>query len=182
METAQQRFEQIFDRHAQAVLAYCARRTETSHAHDLTSQVFTVAWRRIDDLPDGEEALPWLYGVAAKVLANHRRATARFTRLVTKVSGLAMRHDPGPESQVVRNEEDREVREALASLSRIDREVIMLVAWEDLTRQQVAVALECSQEAAKKRYQRALKRLERRLGEHVNAVPTPHSAPEGGGS
>ena len=56
------------------VLGYALRRTDAEEARDVVSETFTVAWRRFDDVPEGEAALPWLLTTARKVLANHRRA------------------------------------------------------------------------------------------------------------
>ena len=70
------RFERIYVDHYDAVLRYCLRRTNREDALDTAAETFTVAWRRRADMPvDGE--LPWLYGVARKLLANHHRSAAR---------------------------------------------------------------------------------------------------------
>ena len=60
----EQQFEALYRAHAADVLAYCARRTNREEAKDAASEVFVVALRRIDDIPAGDRALPWLYGVA----------------------------------------------------------------------------------------------------------------------
>ena len=64
------RFEALYRAHVHEVHGYCLRRTSTEEAKDATSEVFVVAWHRFDDVPDGDESLPWLYGVARNVLAN----------------------------------------------------------------------------------------------------------------
>ena len=63
--TARPSFEA--DRHYDAIHSYFVRRTDPASTQDLTAEVFLVAWRRIDDVPRGEETLLWLYGVAANV-------------------------------------------------------------------------------------------------------------------
>ena len=65
------RFTHIYDAHYSAVRAYAWRRRPDA-ADDVVAETFTVAWRRLDDVPP--EALPWLIGVARKVLHNLRRA------------------------------------------------------------------------------------------------------------
>jgi RNA polymerase sigma-70 factor, ECF subfamily len=65
------RFEALFRDHAGAVRVYAARRAGLGDADDVVAEVFVIAWRRIDDLP--EDPLPWLLGVARRVLANRRR-------------------------------------------------------------------------------------------------------------
>ena len=59
------------------------------------NETFTVAWRRAADMPPGDEALPWLYGVARNVLSNQRRSSLRFTRLVAKTASFARPVPPG---------------------------------------------------------------------------------------
>ena len=71
------RLEAIYRAHAREVHAYCLRRASRDEAKDATSDVFLVAWRRIEDVPTGDEALPWLLGVARNVLANRRRSLRR---------------------------------------------------------------------------------------------------------
>src|SRR6185436_16829291 len=106
------------------VWRYLKRRTADDH-EDLTTEVFLVAWRRRDELP--HEPLPWLYGVARKVLANHRRGGDRREALATKAAAHAELSVPdvaeaaGLRADLVR---------ALAALSDRDRELVLLVAWE----------------------------------------------------
>src|ERR671939_113034 len=68
-------FEALYDRCAAAVLGYCLRRTTPELAEDAFAETFAVAWRRRDAVP--AEPLPWLYGVARKVIANQRRSARR---------------------------------------------------------------------------------------------------------
>ena len=80
------RFRDLFDGHHRAVMAYFMRRIPNEmDALDATEDVFLVAWRRIDKVPEDDAALPWLYGVARKVLANHRRGDARLSRLRRRI-------------------------------------------------------------------------------------------------
>jgi DNA-directed RNA polymerase specialized sigma24 family protein len=75
------RFETLFTEHQRAVLAYAMRRTPTlADAEDAVAETFAIAWRKIDAVP-ADEPLPWLYAVARRVLANHRRGLGRRERL-----------------------------------------------------------------------------------------------------
>src|SRR5437763_1097545 len=71
MDRVMERFERIYEEHAPAVRAYVRRRAPESIVEDVLADVFVVCLRRIDDVP--RNALPWLYGVARKTLANERR-------------------------------------------------------------------------------------------------------------
>src|SRR5437762_546705 len=70
-----QRFEQIYAEQHGAVRAYVRRRVAEDAVDDIVSETFLVCWRKLDRVPD--EALPWLYAVARKTIANHRRKLAR---------------------------------------------------------------------------------------------------------
>lgn len=179
METDRNRFETVFEKHSRDVQAYCLRRASVADAHDAAAEVFVVAWRRRDAIPDDEAVLPWLYAIAARVISNQRRAARRRTAFLKKLVGREEASALGPEEQVVFDAETAEVLEALEGLSRADREVVLLVAWEELTREQAAQVLGCSVEAAKKRYQRAIRRLERALGVNgTHAISSPRLSGE----
>jgi len=91
-------FDRLYDTHARAVLAYALRRTASADdAEDAASETFIVAWRRLDRVPGVDEALPWLFGVARKVLANPRRAAARRGRPIDRSAA------PPPGGAGVRN-------------------------------------------------------------------------------
>jgi RNA polymerase sigma-70 factor, ECF subfamily len=64
-------FERLYERNRPMVCAYCVRRVGSHDAQDIVSQVFGVAWRRRDDVPSEDRELPWLYGVARRVLGHH---------------------------------------------------------------------------------------------------------------
>src|SRR4051794_36859076 len=87
------RFEQLYQRYASALLSYTRRRTDQSTAEDVASEVFGIAWRRLDDVPKAAE-LPWLYSPARNVLANERRASNRRAELVEQVAATARTTPP----------------------------------------------------------------------------------------
>ena len=81
------RLAELFEAHHTAVLGYATRRAASAEqAADVFSEVFLVAWRRLDDVPPGEEAKLWLFGVARRALANARRASRRHDRLVERLA------------------------------------------------------------------------------------------------
>src|SRR5215218_1850862 len=94
--TRDERFEELFREHYGAVRGYALHRIPGDLAQDVVSETFLVAWRRLDDVP--ADALPWLYGVARRVLANQRRSADRGSALERKIADApAARgsHDPG---------------------------------------------------------------------------------------
>ena len=157
MEDRTARFRRLFDATYQPLHAYVRRRADAADADDLVADVLTVAWRRLDAIPAGAE-LPWLYGVARRTLANHRRGQARRRRLTTRLATLA--DGSGPDDK-----DDEAVLAALGRLSAADRELLRLAAWEDLDAADIAVALGCSVNAAALRLSRARRKLRTRLTE-----------------
>jgi RNA polymerase sigma-70 factor (ECF subfamily) len=154
------RFEELFTCHHDDVLRYFARRLDIrADAADLVAETFLIAWRRLDGVPDGQ-ILPWLYGVARRVLSNHRRGETRRHGLADRLRDDLRTVVPDPEPAAV---EVQHAAEVFRQLSDTDRELLSLVAWEGLGTSQLAAALGCSRNAAMVRLHRARRRLERLL-------------------
>ncbi len=152
------RFNHLYEQHNRAVLAYCLRRTSDADAYDATAEVFAVAWRRLSDIPRGRE-LPWLYGVARRVLSRQWRGGRRFSRLVTRVESQPRQTAPDVAASVVQRDHDSLIHAAIASLRSPDQEVLKLAAWEGLPHAEIAEILGISIAAVDQRLHRAKKRL-----------------------
>ncbi|MGW5265062.1 RNA polymerase sigma factor [Microbispora sp. NPDC004025] len=157
------RFEAVYRETYGRLTAYAARRCDSPQdAADVVAEVYTVAWRRLDDLPEGDEAVLWLYGVARNVVANHRRGEVRRqARSAELDADLADLYGDSPESGI----ELAAIGEAFLSLSDDDRELLALVAWEGLGREEIAMALGLSRNAVRIRLHRARRRFSRALAE-----------------
>ena len=148
------RFDALFSAHQRHVLAYAMRRTATlADAEDVAAETFTIAWRKIEAVP-AEEPLPWLYAVARRVLANHRRGNGRRERLAAllRVEDVATPLHAG-------EDRDGPAFVALASLSPADQELLRLVAWEELGNQGIAAVLGITANAVAIRLHRARARF-----------------------
>lgn len=156
-------FRRLYDRHHRAVLAYFLRRTDPETAREATEDVFLVVWRRLAEVPHGDEALPWLYGVARRVLANRRRGLFRRTRLTRRILSLRPPAPVEPEPQVIRRLDDEAVLAGIEELPPKDQEVIRLAYWEELPHSQIGEILGCSTGAVDVRLHRAVRRLEKGL-------------------
>jgi RNA polymerase sigma-70 factor (ECF subfamily) len=157
-QTRPQLFEELFRKTYPAVRGYALRRTSPEAAQDVVAETFLVAWRRFDDVP--QDALPWLFGVARRVLANQRRASGRGEALQQRLAGAGARRPADPEESV---SESEVVRAALTSLSERDREALMLVAWHGLSGKRAARAAGCTRAAFDVRLHRARRRLAAQL-------------------
>lgn len=166
------RLHRLYADHAPALLAYALRRsTDAEDAADLVSDVFLAAWRRIEDVPPGDEARLWLYGVARRLLANQRRGARRRTRL-----GEALREHVRALPPPVAEPLDPALRAALAALPELDRSLLALIAWEGLTPAEAAKVLGLRAVTARVRLHRARARLEATLAPEPAARPCPEGA------
>jgi RNA polymerase sigma factor (sigma-70 family) len=136
-----ERFVQLYVTSRVGVLGYLLRRVpEPSDAADLLAETYLVAWRRIKDVPDGDEAILWLYGVARRVLSNFDRHVRVERTLVNTLrselkaeAGLRLSPADGPFSGVIRT--------SLDAMGSVDREILELSAWEHLTPTEIAHVL-----------------------------------------
>ena len=150
-------FEEIFNATYEAILGYAVRRCSSPHdAADVVAETFAIAWRRVEEMPTGDAARLWLYGVARRVLANHRRGEQRHRLRTTELRDevAALIGDPLDASIIAR---------AFRGLSDDDREILGLVAWEGLDRDAIATVLGCSRGAVRVRLHRARTRFSRAL-------------------
>ena len=155
------RFDRLYSRHQPSILAYCLRRAPRDEAHEAANQVFAVAWRRLDEMPDDEMALAWLYGVARRTLSQQRRTADRFARLRRKAVAMDSGVQQSPEATVMKRLEHETVRRAVAGLKPDDREMLLLSAWEGLTHREISKATGLSLATVDKRLARAKQRLKR---------------------
>jgi RNA polymerase sigma-70 factor (ECF subfamily) len=151
------RFEALYRAHAGAVRTYVCRRSNAAMADDVVADVFVVAWRRLDDVPDSP--LPWLLGVARRLLANRRRGEARAAALHARIAA----NETTPSESSSASESARTVLIALEGLSERDREVLLLIGWEGLQPAEAARALGLRPNTFAARMYRARRRFARAL-------------------
>ncbi|GAA1888852.1 RNA polymerase sigma factor [Actinomadura bangladeshensis] len=170
------RFEEVYAAHRAQILGYALRRTsDPQDAADVLAETFLTAWRRLDDVPPGEQARLWLYGVARRVLANHHRGERRRSALAADLGSL-LRDAPA-----VREAGDMaHVAAAFRSLPDRDRELLSLVGWEGLDHGEIATVLGCSRNAVRIRVHRARRRFARALHRaEAPVLPTTARTPNG---
>ena len=157
----EERFAELYRSHVSAVANYAARRTDHPSAVDVTAETFAIAWRRFDEIPPEPQTLPWLSGVARRVLANQNRGMARRSALHDRLRvgwTDAVWQPPEPADL-------RPLRVALETLSDNDRDLIHLAGAEGLSSAEIAAVLDISVEVARNRLSRARKRLREALAE-----------------
>ncbi len=172
------RFEEIYGASCGPILGYLLRRAASPEdAADMLAETFLAAWRRLDDIPPGDQARLWLYGVARHVLANYRRGERRRSALAARLRAdiVASYQPPEHTGELAR------IAAAFRGLPEADRELLALIGWEGLDPGQAASVLGCSRNAARIRLHRARRRLAAALGrQQAVARPDPARIPSGG--
>ncbi|MDX6744456.1 RNA polymerase sigma factor [Actinocorallia sp. A-T 12471] len=160
-------FSVLFDRHSGALYRHVSRRVGPEAAEDVVAETFLVAFRkrgRYD--PAYPVALPWLYGIATRLVARHRREeTTRyraFSRAHTSPSVAA--EDERVVTDLTAVSAGPSLAAALAALSQGDRDVLLLIAWADLTYEETARALSIPVGTVRSRLNRARRRTRAALG------------------
>lgn len=175
-------FRQIFNSTYSRLVAYARRRSsDPAEADDVVAEVYAIAWRRRADIPTDTPALPWLYGIAANVLRNSRRAGNRRLQLVERLQTEPTATNPASADPAdgPSGEGQPDLQLALERLSWDDQEVLRLVTWEGLSHAEAGQALSCSTNAVGIRIHRARQRLETELNT-VRQISTGKDEPQEG--
>lgn len=156
-------FERLVRETRDDLLAYAMRRSANAEdAADVLSEIYLVAWRKLEKVPPGENARLWLFGVAANVLRRgaqrHRSSEALIERLASEPLDRGQVESVADEDQRI-----RALHAGLASLRARDREILTLTAWEGLTPKQIATVTGIPTNVVRVRLHRARSRLRRRL-------------------
>lgn len=167
-------FAELFDRHAGVVGRYAARRLGMDAGEDILSETFLVAFARRKAFDTAwDSALPWLFGIASRLIRKHRATEAKHLRSSVESAHREEHISLGDlETTIARLDAEistRELAPRIASLSAKDRETLLLYAWGDLTYEEVAAALGVPVGTVRSR----INRVRIRLNPHRSAGRTP---------
>ncbi|MEU6377468.1 RNA polymerase sigma factor [Streptomyces sp. NPDC046909] len=163
-------FAALFDRHADSVHRYAARRLGAEVAEDVMAETFTTAFQqRFRYDTELADARPWLFGIATNLIGRHRRAEGRRLRALARLPAPT---GGGAEEAVADLVADRvsaqalrrELAAALARLPARHRDVLLLVAWADLGYEEAARALGVPVGTVRSRLHRARRKVREALG------------------
>jgi RNA polymerase sigma factor (sigma-70 family) len=157
-------FGTIFDRHATALHRYLVRRVGVDTADPLLGELFRVAFERRDTFDSARpDARPWLYGIASRLLAHHYRGEARRLRAMARLARtdvpLHQAEDDAAAARLSAEQRWPLVAQAVARLPDGERDALLLYAWEELTYDQIAIALDVPVGTVRSRLNRARRRL-----------------------
>ena len=153
-------FGLIYDRHAATVLRFLGRRVGAEVAEGLVGELFRIAFERRKTFDASRAtALPWLYGIGSNLLLKHRRGEGRRLRASARMAA-----DEATDRRASAGALDARVlfprvADAIEALPDGEREALLLFAWEELSYQSVAEALELPIGTVRSRLNRARARL-----------------------
>lgn len=170
-----ERFHALYEHSSRDLLGYLVRRTQSpEEAADCLAETFLIAWRKRDQMPQDEaQARPWVFGIARNVLRREREMEHKQSRaveaLASELSGTRLAipaEDPGTA--------------ALTLLSPLDREIIEMLAWDQLSPREVAAILELSPNVVRIRAHRSRIKLREELQKGSSDIvqPLSHSQPQ----
>jgi RNA polymerase sigma factor (sigma-70 family) len=167
--TEPERFADVFDRYYAEIHGYVSRRLGSSLADDVASETFLIAFdrRRRYDLAH-PNARPWLYGIASNLISRHHRAELRRYRALARadVTVAVDGHTDGVAARLDAAALRGRLAAALVEIADGDREVLLLVAWAQLSCEEAALALGIRAGTARSRLHRARKKTRAALGAH----------------
>jgi RNA polymerase sigma-70 factor (ECF subfamily) len=153
-------FNRLLDQHHGAVRRFARRRlSDPAAIDDVLAETFLVAWRRRDAIPQ-ESPIAWLIGVCSNVIQTHERGARRRHRLRDRLSSLREPHGNDPAELLDRKDP---VQRAFEALTDGQREVLRLVAWDDLSIAEAAEISGCTPGAFRVRVHRARQELAKQL-------------------
>jgi len=170
-------FAEIFDRHAEGIYRYAARRLGQQAAADVMSEVFLVAFRNRRRYDTGrDDAWPWLYGIAVNVISQYQRGQRRHARMLAALPGALAADEVADEvlDRVTAAQLRPRIMRVLSELSERDRELILLVAWAELSYEQAAQALGIPLGTVRSRLHRTRAKLRCAVGLNVPPPSTTH--------
>ncbi|MFP8903511.1 RNA polymerase sigma factor [Streptomyces atacamensis] len=161
-------FAELFDRHSAAVHRYVARRLGTQAADDLMADTFAAAFQQRHRYDTGRaDARPWLFGIATNLVGRHRRAEARRFRALSRLPAPVGHGQGVAELATARADAflvGHRLAAALAALPARHRDVLLLIAWAELSYEETARALAVPVGTVRSRLSRARGTLREALG------------------
>lgn len=170
--TRPESFAALFDRYSGMLYRYVTRRLGPENAEDIVGETFLVAFQRRDryDL-NRPDARPWLFGILTKLISRHRRAEAARYRALSRTPVEAVPEDPADAvaTGLTAAASRPALVRALGGLSPGDRDVLLLIAWGDLSYEETAESLDIPIGTVRSRLNRARRKVREALG-HSNPL------------
>ncbi|MCC6490193.1 MAG: sigma-70 family RNA polymerase sigma factor [Candidatus Hydrogenedentes bacterium] len=163
-------FGALVDRYLPVAYAVCyAQLHNAADAEDAAQDAFVKAYEALDGLKEPTKFGPWLLSIVRNICRNHKRSRAREAERVDALAILGQPPSTKPEDVEIRNV----VRQQVDGLDDIHREVLLLHYYGGRSIKDIAALLELSQDAVKKRLQRAREALSGQMLKHLEPAVAP---------
>jgi RNA polymerase sigma factor (sigma-70 family) len=165
-------FARVFERHFASVYRYVCRRLGPDLADELAAEAFTVAFdrRHTYDLAS-PDARPWLLGIASNLVRHHWRSERRWLEACERLATALPSGESDPSSRATFSGLDEPLTFSLRSLAKRDREALLLLAWGDLSYEEIAEAINVPIGTVRSRINRARRQMSKALGTRANDPP-----------
>ena len=165
-------FALVFERHFASIHRYVYRRLGPDLAADVTAETFFVAFdRRAGYKPVHSDARPWLFGIASNLVRRHWRDELRWGKACERMARETAHGETDGDRPLVPTDLDEEVRNSLRALSKRDRETLLLLAWAELSYEEISLALGVPIGTVRSRISRARRQIRKRLSLDATFIP-----------
>lgn len=167
-------FAVLFDRHAPTIHRFAARRLGREVAKDVVADTFLKAFerRRRYDLAR-DDAGPWLFGFASKIIHRHRQTEQRRLNALARAAGRASLNEASTDrvdEEIVAHGAQPKLVSALARMPRRNRDVLLLAAWADQSYEEISTALGIPIGTVRSRLHRAREAVRAVLGHDPRTI------------
>jgi RNA polymerase sigma-70 factor (ECF subfamily) len=150
------RFTRVYTDTSRDILAFLLRRCPSpDDAADCLAETYRIAWEKRRQIPKGDGARPWLFGIARNVSRRERVSDERTASTTRELALAAIRSS----AITATAPDDAPVIAALAELNQLDQEILMMLAWDGIPPREVASILGISPNAVRIRAHRARNKL-----------------------
>jgi RNA polymerase sigma-70 factor (ECF subfamily) len=158
-------FEELVRNHMKSIYSLSYRLTANhADADDMTQQTFINAYQKLSRFDPGTNFRGWILTIAANLCRDiHRRRKVRREVALAGACG-SRRAVPDPAEEVIRDEGELRIWEALAALPEEQRAVLVLHAMEDVSLADIARGMACPEGTVRWRFFQARNRLRDLLG------------------
>ncbi len=153
----------LVDRYAGPALTLAdTRLRHTGRSDDAVQQAFLKIYLEKGRFDDQRPFAPWFYSILRNICLDHLRKETRYREKLKDINDQSMTNPPTAALDAL--------DEGLAALKDDEREILMLRLVQGLSFRHIADSLGCTEDAAKKRGQRALRQLRRKLAKTKGGI------------
>jgi len=157
-------FRILVERYSHALFRLAFRMTgNESDAEDIVQESFLKAWRNLSHYDGRASFSTWVYRIAANCALDHLRMRRRRVQEPLEETAPVAANDPAPDRLAFGGQVSRRVEAAMAQLTSQERTAFVLRHHEELSIDEISVALGVSREATKNSVFRAVQKLRRAL-------------------